>query len=375
VIGEEVATYNRAAVMDNRPRIPESNAFVQWVENALLHYGPLTPALRDPDVEDVFVDGPDRISVVRGGRQVLTPLAFEDEAQLLAVLKKLAAEAGRRIDEGSPMVEGQLPDGARLHAVIPPVARPWPYLTIRKFPERLRRVSALIADEVISEQAATFLVGALRAGANVLVAGATGAGKTTLLNALLAELPGRVVVIEETAELKVDEIPLGVALQGRPANVEGVGEIHLRPLVRAALRMRPQRIVVGEARGGEAFDLLQAMNTGHPGSLATLHANAPRDALERLVTMAAQAGEHLPDSTLRRMVVQTIGLVAFLHFEEGHRRVQEIWELAGLEADQFLGHAVFSRLGGRLVRSGLPSRWEMPIGETPANGAVLGFHK
>jgi pilus assembly protein CpaF len=239
------------------------------------------------------------------------------------------------------------------------------------------------ATPVLSASAGRFLVGAIGQGANVLIVGGTGSGKTTLLNALLAELGGpanRTVVIEETAELQLDELPFAVALEGRPPNVEGAGEIGLRPLVKTALRMRPRRIVVGEARGAEAFELLQAMNTGHAGSMATAHANAPRHGLERLVTMAAQAGEHLPDSTLRRMVAQTIGLVVHLALDEhGMRQVTEVWELAGLEGDQFLGHAIFAREGGTLRRTGLPSRWEqaarLGAASTPNGPVSEGEHR
>ena len=377
IVKEEIDNYNRAAVMVNSPRLPESEALVRWVVDAILYYGPLTPALRDAHTEEVFCDGPHRISVVRGGRHVLTTLAFEDDAHLLATIKKLATDAGRRIDESSPMVEARLPDGARLHAVIPPIARPWPYVTIRRFPARPLRLSELSDEDsgnaVLTEQAAAFLVTALRGGANVLIVGGTGSGKTTLLNGLLAELGGpgqRTVVIEETAELQIQDIPFAVALEGRPPNIEGAGEVGLRPLVKAALRMRPRRIVVGEARGPEAFDLLQAMNTGHEGSLATAHANSPRDGLERLVTMAAQAGERLPDATLRRMVAQAIGLVIHMELDaHGRRRVTEIWELTGMEGDQFQGHAVFQVQGAALRPTGLPSRWH-GAAQAVVNGRV-----
>lgn len=383
IIREEVAAYNRAAVMANRPRLPEGEAFVGWIADALLRYGPLTPALRDAAVEDVYVDGPSRISVIRGGRQVLTPLAFEDEAELMAVIKKLATEAGRRIDEASPIAEGPLPDGSRLQAVIPPVARPWPSLTIRKFPERLRRLADLCAEggdraPLLTEEAAVFWKTAIRAGANGLVAGPTGSAKTTLLNATLAELAGRSVVIEETAELKLDEVPLAVGLVGRPPNIEGAGEIPLRPLVRTALRMRPRRIVVGEARGAEALDLLRAMNTGHASSLATVHANSPHDALEQLVILAMEAPERPADAMLRRLVARTVGLVAYTDFDaQGRRGVMEIWELTGLEGAQFLGHPIFARgADGRLRRTGLPSRWDggSLAAATIANGAAGSGH-
>jgi pilus assembly protein CpaF len=253
---------------------------------------------------------------------------------------------------------------------LPPRARVIDFVSRLEMSEPTRRLSSLASLPVFwdrvdaverqSDHGEQFVYDLTVPGTNTFLLGEGGivGHNTTLLNALLAELPGRTVIIEETAELQIQEIPFAVALEGRPPNVEGAGEITLRPLVKTGLRMRPRRIVIGESRGPEALDLLQAMNTGHPGSLTTAHANGPRDGLERLVTMAAEAGERLPESTLRRMVAQAISLVVYLEADaHGQRAVQEIWELTGMEGDRFLGHALFERRDGRLHRSNLPSRW------------------
>jgi pilus assembly protein CpaF len=303
--------------------------------------------------------------VIESGQKRLVPdVFFDDDEELMQLVKRLVGPLGRRLDESSPMVDARLPDGSRLNAAIPPATTRWCSLTIRKFILRAHSLDQLVQLGTLPQAAAQFLDAAVQAGVNILVSGATGSGKTTMLNCLgasIASLDERVVTVEEVAELQLErQLPDCVALQARSANVEGAGEIRIRDLVRNALRMRPTRIIVGEVRGAEALDMLLAMNTGHEGSLTTIHGNSPRDALDRLATLAMMAEERLSGEALAKMTAHTIELVLQLRFEprSGRRRLVSIFEVAGLEGDIITGQELWALLpsGERLVWTGIQPR-------------------
>ncbi|OZI72255.1 ATPase, T2SS/T4P/T4SS family [Bordetella genomosp. 12] len=296
--------------------------------------GALEPLLDDASVSEIMVNGPDRIYVERQGRLERHAASFSGEQALRHVLERIVAPLGRRIDEASPMVDARLPDGARVNAVIPPISTRGTCLTIRKFPARHLTMDDLLQGRALSREMAAYLQQAVRQRRNILVAGGTGAGKTTLLNVLSSAIPEheRIVTIEDAAELRLSHDHL-VALEARPANMEGSGKVEIRDLVRNALRMRPDRIVVGECRGKEAFDMLTAMNTGHEGSLTTLHANSPRDALARLESMVLMAGLELPMLALREYVAACIDLIVQqARGADGVRRIVAIAEVCGMES-------------------------------------------
>ncbi|MEX2393375.1 MAG: CpaF family protein, partial [Actinomycetota bacterium] len=287
--------------------------FVAEVAADLLGYGPLDPLLADPATTEIMCNGFDEIYIEQHGKIVRTAASFIDEAHLRQVIEKIVAGAGRRIDESSPMVDARMPDGSRVNAVLPPVAVHAPVLTIRRFPETPFEVKDLISFGTLSVDVAVTLEACVRAKLNVLVSGGTGTGKTTTLNVLSSFVPNdeRIVTIEDAAELRLHQ-PHVVSLESRPANIEGAGEVTIRDLVRNALRMRPDRIVVGEVRGGEALDMLQAMNTGHEGSLTTIHCNSPRDALSRLETMVLMAGYELPVRAIRQQIASALDVIVHL---------------------------------------------------------------
>jgi len=296
--------------------------------------GPLEPLLAAPDVTEIMVNRYDEIYVERAGRLWREPAAFTSEQSVRWVIERIVTPLGRRIDESSPMVDARLPDGSRVHAIIPPVAMKGASLTIRKFPQRRPQMPDLIALGALSDPMARFLALCVRMRKNLVVSGGTGSGKTTLLNILSNEIPDgeRVVTIEDAAELRLNHAHL-VALEARPANQEGRGRVDIRELVRNALRMRPDRIVVGECRGAEAFDMLTAMNTGHEGSLTTLHANSPRDALARLESMILMAGLDLPLSAVREHIAASVDVVVQqARLSDGRRVVTAIVEVAGMES-------------------------------------------
>lgn len=300
--------------------------------------GPLEPLLAAPDVSEVMVNGPGCAYVERCGR--LEPVALSlDAAGIVRLVERVVAPLGLRIDRSSPMVDARLPDGSRLHAVIPPLAIDGPCLTIRRFAARPVPLEAF----GVEGGAVRFLRWCVAAGWNLLVAGGTSAGKTTLLNALSGAIPEseRVVTIEETAELRLAQ-PHVVRLEARPPNAEGAGGVSVRDLVRAALRMRPDRIVVGEVRGGEALDMLQALNTGHDGGMCTVHANSARDAMSRLETMVLMAGTELPSRAVREQIVSAIHLLVHVQrFDDGVRRVESVAEVTGLEGNTPLMQDIF----------------------------------
>ena len=286
--------------------------------------GPLDPLLRDRGVTEVIANGPGRIYAERSGRLVRESVAFRDEEHLRQVIDRVVSSVGRRVDESSPMVDARLPDGSRVNAVLPPIALDGPLLTIRKFARAPFRVDDLVAAGSLSPGQADLLERSVRGRLNVVVSGGTGTGKTTLLNALAGFIDPaeRIVTVEDAAELRLPQ-PHVARLESRPPNVEGRGEVTLRALVRNALRMRPDRIVVGEVRGGEALDMLQAMNTGHDGSLTTVHASSPADAVRRIETMALMAGLDLPHVAVREQVASAVDVIVHLVRDgDGTRRVR-----------------------------------------------------
>jgi pilus assembly protein CpaF len=303
------------------------------ITDEVLGFGPLEPLLRDPAVSEVIVNAFDQVYVERGGHLEPARCAFRDSEHVVATVQRMIRHMGRRLDLASPMVDARLPDGSRLNAVIPPVSLHGPALTIRKFGKRLLTPDQLVSLGTVSEQAMDFLRACVRARCNILVAGGTGSGKTTLLNILSSAIPAheRIITIEDPAELRIQQRDW-VSLETRPANIEGMGSITQRDLVKNALRMRPDRIIIGECRAGEAFDMLQAMNTGHDGSLSTVHANSPRDALARVQNMVLMAGLDLPLQAIREQIASGIHLVVHIaRLADGSRRVTHIAEILGLQ--------------------------------------------
>lgn len=334
----------------------------QQLFNLFFRLGPLQRFLDDEQVEEVIVNAPDRGFVVRAGgaKDPCDPgLGSEEEAR--ALLARVVARAGRRIDESSPAVDVRLPEGARLHAIAPPLARRTA-ITIRRHRMVAEDLDDLVSLGTLTREAAEFVRACVEGGVNILVSGGTASGKTTTLNALGRAIPGdeRVVSIEETAELRLEEmLPDCVSLEARAANIEGVGHVSIRELVRHALRMRPTRIIVGEVRGPEALDMLGAMNTGHEGSMGTIHANSARQALSKLRTYVLMAEEQLSNEVASEMIAETIDLVVHLKLDgrEGKRRVVQIAEVAGLEAGRVLTNDLFRLEDDRLVRTGVRPRF------------------
>jgi pilus assembly protein CpaF len=308
---------------------------VEEVLNETFGLGPLEPLLNDPTVSDILVNTHRQVYVERFGKLELTQTVFKDDAHLLNIIDRIVSDIGRRIDESSPMVDARLADGSRVNAIIPPLAVKGPMLSIRKFGIKDLLMEDLLNYETLTESMAELLIGIVKARLNVLISGGTGSGKTTLLNVLSRFISEeeRIISIEDAAELQLQQ-PHVVSLETRQANIEGQGEIVQRDLVRNALRMRPDRIIVGEVRGGEALDMLQAMNTGHDGSLTTLHANTPRDALRRLETMILMAGTNLPDRAMREQIGSAINvLIHIARLSDGSRKVMNVSEITGMEGD------------------------------------------
>jgi pilus assembly protein CpaF len=305
------------------------------IADDILGHGPLERLLADESVTEVMVNGPYDVWVERQGRLYETTVRFTDESHLRRIINKMVAQVGRRIDESSPMVDARLPDGSRVNAVIPPLSLSGPLVTIRKFSKKRLDLTDLVRLGTLSTETIEFLQRCVLAELNVLISGGTGSGKTTLLNALSTAIPDadRIVTIEDAAELRLNQRHV-LRLEARPKNIEGEGEIPIRELVRNSLRMRPDRIIVGEVRGAEALDMLQAMNTGHDGSLCTVHANAPRDALARIETMVLMAGYDLPVRAIRQQVASALDLIVHLErLEDGSRRVTAITEVGRMESE------------------------------------------
>src|SRR5688500_10825199 len=305
--------------------------------------GPLEPLLRDPGVSDILVNTYKSVYVERGGKLERLPTTFQDDKHLLRVIDRIVSGVGRRVDDSSPMVDARLPDGSRVNAIIPPLAVDGPLLSIRRFPAERLKAEDLVTLRSMTRPMLEFLEHCVRAKLNMLISGGTGAGKTTLLNVLSSFISDRdrIVTIEDAAELQLQQ-PHVVRLETRPANVEGKGAVRIRQLVVNSLRMRPDRIIVGEVRGEEALDMLQAMNTGHDGSLTTVHANTARDALARLETMVAMANVNLPDKAMRQQIVSAIQIVVQqARMSDGTRKVTSVSEITGMEGDIITMQEIF----------------------------------
>jgi len=321
----------------------ERRLIIDEILNEIFGLGPLEPLLADPSINDILVNTHDRIFVERNGRLEKSPVGFKDDNHLMQIIDRIVSRVGRRIDESSPMVDARLQDGSRINAIIPPLSIDGPHLSIRKF-----RKDALVGEDLIRYGSLTapileLMAGCVKARLNVLISGGTGAGKTTLLNVLSSFIPAseRIVTIEDSAELQLRQEHV-VRLETRPPNIEGEGQITQRQLVINSLRMRPDRIVVGEVRGGEAIDMLQAMNTGHDGSLTTIHANTPRDALARLETMVAMAGFQLPPRAVKEQIASAIDLVLQVaRNSDGTRRVTSLSEIIGMEESVITMQEIF----------------------------------
>src|SRR5438046_2090752 len=314
---------------DDRERLASAIA-----DDALGH-GPLERLLADDSISEVMVNGPYDVWIERHGRLFDTNVRFDDESHMRRIINKIVAEVGRRVDESSPMVDARLPDGSRVNIIIPPLSLSGPLITIRKFSKKRLTLDEMIKIGTLNTESVEYLQRCVHAELNILISGGTGSGKTTLLNALSAAIPDedRIVTIEDAAELRLNQRHV-LRLESRPKNIEGEGEIPIRELVRNSLRMRPDRIVVGEVRGAEALDMLQAMNTGHDGSLSTVHANTPRDALSRVETMVLMAGYDLPVRAIRQQVCSALGPIVHLErLEDGTRRVTAITEVQRMESD------------------------------------------
>jgi pilus assembly protein CpaF len=323
---------------------PEKDRLCREIRNELLGYGPLEPLLSDSSINDILVNRYDRVFLERKGKLEASKVRFTDNAHLLKIIEKIASGVGRRIDESSPMVDARLPDGSRVNAIIPPLALDGPALSIRKFSRDPIKVEDLVKFGAITTDMAEVLHGMVQARLNILISGGTGTGKTTFLNVLSSFIPNdeRILTIEDSAELQLQQDHV-VRLETRPPNLEGQGEVTQRDLVRNALRMRPDRIILGEVRSGEALDMLQAMNTGHDGSLATIHANSPRDALTRLETMVSMAGLSIPDKAIRHQVASAINVVLQLaRLSDGSRKMMNLYEIVGMEGDIITMQEIFA---------------------------------
>ena len=315
---------------------PERQKLQDSVLSDFLGLGPIEPLINDPQVTEIMVNGPNQIFIEQKGKLTLSEVQFETDAQLRRVIDRIVSTIGRRIDESSPMVDARLKDGSRVNVIIPPLALNGPVLTIRKFSKDPYKIGDLIGFGTLTEPMAQFLRACVRARLNMLVSGGTGSGKTTTLNVLSSFIPEeeRVVTVEDAAELQLNQEHV-VTLESRPATVEGRGRIAIRDLVVNALRMRPDRIVVGECRGGEALDMLQAMNTGHDGSLTTIHANTPRDSLNRLETLVLMAGAELPSRAIREQITSAINvIVQQSRLRDGTRKIINVSEVLGLKGDK-----------------------------------------
>jgi pilus assembly protein CpaF len=321
----------------------ERERLIADVQHELFGLGPLEPLLADPSISDILVNTCSSIYIERRGKLEKTQVIFKDDEHLMRVIERIVSTVGRRIDESSPMVDARLPDGSRVNAIIPPLSIDGPVLSIRRFGAKPLKMARLIEHGALTQEMALIFEMCVRARLNIVISGGTGAGKTTLLNALSAFIPTdeRIVTIEDSAELQLQQ-PHVVRVETRPPNIEGKGEVTQRDLVRNALRMRPDRIVIGEVRGGEAIDMLQAMNTGHDGSLTTVHANTPRDAVARLETMIQMTGMRLSDRAMRQQIASAVNLIIQVaRLTDGTRRITSISEITGMEGETIAMQEIF----------------------------------
>ncbi len=366
-----------AIAMERAPLSASEKAqLIQDIADDILGYGPIDRLLRDETVSEIMVNGPNRVYVERSGRLELDPVTFADETHLRRIIDKIVSQVGRRIDESSPLCDARLPDGSRVNAVIPPLAIGGPFLTIRKFAADPLQVDDLIRFGTLNAHAARFLQACIVGRLNVLIAGGTGTGKTTTLNVMSSFIPPdeRIVTVEDAKELQLHQDHV-LALETRPPNIEGRGEVTIRDLVKNTLRMRPDRIVVGECRSGEALDMLQAMNTGHDGSLTTIHANTPRDALSRLETLTLMSGFDLPVRAIREQMASALDLIVQLQrLRDGSRRITHITEVQGMEGEVITLQDIFlfdysagvdeqGRFRGQLKATGIRPRFTQKLSD------------
>jgi len=344
--------------------VAERDRLIEEVLDEVFGLGPLEVLLKDPTVSDILVNGFDNVYIERGGRLVETNVRFKDQAHVRMILDRIVSNVGRRIDDSSPIVDARMSDGSRICAVIPPLSLIGPVLSIRRFGKKLLTTNDLLKNETLTPGMLDFLGACVEARLNIVIAGGSGAGKTTVLNTLSRFIPEeeRVVTIEDAAELQMQQ-PHIVRLETRPMNIEGAGAISQRDLVINALRMRPDRIIIGECRGPEAFDMMQAMNTGHDGSMTTTHASSPRDAFARLETMVMMASQNVPDHVIRQMLASAIQIVIHCaRLSDGTRKITAITEVAGIEGEQVEMQDLFV-----LERSGIGSRGQV-VGKFAATG-------
>ena len=378
---EDITALIDAIISEDAPELSRRDraSIAKNVLDEITGFGPLEVLLEDSSVSEIMVNGPKQIYVERRGKLVKAPVTFQDDEHVRRIIDRIVSPLGRHIDDSNPMVDARLPDGSRVNAVIPPVSLVGPSLTIRKFSDKPLTIRNLIAFGSMSSGMAEFLEAAVRGKLNILVSGGTGSGKTTLLNVLSAFIPAdeRIVTMEDAAELKLMQDHV-VSLESRPPNVEGTGAITIRDLVRNALRMRPDRIIVGEVRGGETLDMLQAMNTGHDGSLTTAHANTPRDALSRIETMVMMAGMDLPASAIRHQIAGALDIIIQqARLRDGSRKVTSICEVSGMEGDVITLQEIFrfqndgfdknGKINGHFVNTGVIP---MCCGKMENNGVI-----
>ncbi len=333
-------------ILDEEGRLltdSDRTRLIEEIKNELLGLGPLEPLLWDDSVTDILINGAHQVYVEQQGKLHLTDVKFQDDAHLMLIIDRIVSQVGRRVDESSPMVDARLPDGSRINAVIPPLALDGPSMSIRRFGKRRYSIDDLVVKDSITADCVEFLKIVVKARLNILVCGGTGSGKTTMLNCLSAFIPTdeRIVTIEDSAELSLQQ-PHVVRLETRPANVEGKGEVTQRDLVKNALRMRPDRIVVGEVRGAEVMDMLQAMSTGHDGSIATIHANNPRECLGRLEMMMLLSGVSIPQRAMRQQIASAINMIVHVsRLSDGNRKVLKISEITGMEGEMIMMQDLF----------------------------------
>ena len=363
-IAEIVAEVQKSGKL---PRTIDAERIKKEVFDEALRLGPLEDLLADDSVTEIMVNGPHQVYVERGGRLQLTDLQFSDDASVLAIIERIVAPLGRRIDESQPYVDARLKDGSRVNAIIPPLSLIGPSITIRKFAKKKLTVDDFIRFGTWNADAAKFMEVCVKLRKNIIVAGGTGSGKTTLLNLLSSFIPEteRIVTVEDAAELKLMQ-PHVVRLEARPANVEGKGAVPIRDLVRNCLRMRPDRIIVGECRGGEALDMLQAMNTGHDGSLTTVHANSPRDVISRLETMVLMSGMDLPSRAIREQIASAVDIIIHeSRLADGSRKVTAITEVTGMEGQQIVMQDLFTFRQTGVAENGKITGEFKPTGAMP----------
>ena len=355
-VEELITTYCQRVLDDNPMNVPrgERARIVADICDEILGLGPIEPLLKDETITEVMINGPKKVFVERKGKLQLTNVQFHDDAHLMTIIERIVSPLGRRVDEASPLVDARLADGSRVNAIVPPLSLIGPCVTIRKFTKNPLSIDNLVGFGTLSEEMAEFLEACVKARLNIMVSGGTGSGKTTTLNVLSSFIPDkeRIVTIEDAAELRLQQQHV-VTLESRPANLEGRGAITIRDLVRNALRMRPDRIIVGEVRSGEALDMLQAMNTGHDGSLTTGHANSPRDILSRLETMVMMSGMELPVRAIREQIASALDLIIQQsRIQDGSRKITYITEVQKMEGDTIVLQDLFTYVQTGINESG-----------------------